>query len=79
MCSSDLSSMLAVKRGNVDMLVFSDLVGWTYALDAARGTEVWRTRPEEHEGARLTGAVSVWRGGRRCALSQSAFWTAWAG
>lgn len=51
------SSILAVARGSGAALVFSDLVGWTYSLDAATGKQIWRTRPEEHEGARLTGAA----------------------
>jgi polyvinyl alcohol dehydrogenase (cytochrome) len=51
------SSILAVARGSGTALVFSDLVGWTYGLDAATGRQIWRTRPEEHEGARLTGAA----------------------
>jgi polyvinyl alcohol dehydrogenase (cytochrome) len=51
------SSILAVARSGGHALIFSDLVGWTYALDAATGTVIWKTRPEEHEGARLTGAA----------------------
>jgi len=51
------SSILAVARGTGTTLVFSDLVGWTYGLDASTGKQIWRTRPEDHEGARLTGAA----------------------
>jgi polyvinyl alcohol dehydrogenase (cytochrome) len=51
------SSILAVKRPGGDALIFSDLVGWTYALDATTGGVMWKTRPEEHEGTRLTGAA----------------------
>ena len=52
------SSILAVKRaGPSTALIFSDLVGWTYALDAETGTLLWKARPEEHEAARLTGAA----------------------
>jgi polyvinyl alcohol dehydrogenase (cytochrome) len=51
------SSILAVARNGGTSLIFSDLVGWTYALDAATGKQLWKSRPEEHEGARLTGAA----------------------
>lgn len=51
------SSILDVSRGGRHTLVFSDLVGWTYALDPATGKQIWRARPEEHEAARLTGAA----------------------
>ncbi len=51
------SSILAVKRLGGDALIFSDLVGWTYALDAPTGKQIWKARPEEHEAARLTGAA----------------------
>ncbi len=47
------SSLLLV---NKDTLVFSDLVGWTYAVAPRTGTVIWKVRPEEHEAARLTGA-----------------------
>ena len=51
------SSLLHVNRNGTDALIFSDLVGWTYALDAANGSVIWKTRPEEHEAARLTGGA----------------------
>src|SRR5215471_7478799 len=51
------SSLLHVKRAGGDALIFSDLVGWTYALDATNGSVIWKTRPEEHEATRLTGAA----------------------
>jgi polyvinyl alcohol dehydrogenase (cytochrome) len=36
------------------VLLFGDLTGWFYALDAATGNEIWRKRPEEHEAVRLS-------------------------
>jgi polyvinyl alcohol dehydrogenase (cytochrome) len=51
------SSLLHVKRAGGDALIFSDLVGWTYALDPTNGRVIWKTRPEEHEATRLTGAA----------------------
>ena len=37
-----------------NVLLFGDLTGWFYALDAATGKEIWRKRPEEHEAVRLS-------------------------
>jgi polyvinyl alcohol dehydrogenase (cytochrome) len=51
------SSFLHVKPAAGDALIFSDLVGWTYSLDASTGAVLWKTRPEEHEATRLTGAA----------------------
>ncbi len=51
------SSLLAVARTGGHALIFSDLVGWTYALDSSTGNLIWKVRPEDHEGARLTGAA----------------------
>jgi polyvinyl alcohol dehydrogenase (cytochrome) len=36
------------------VLLFGDLTGWFYALDAATGREIWRKRPEEHEAVRIS-------------------------
>ena len=36
------------------ILLFGDLTGWFYALDAATGREIWRKRPEQHEAVRLS-------------------------
>src|SRR5690348_6048466 len=49
------SSLLDVSRLGGHALIFSDLVGWTYALDASTGGVIWKVRPEEHEATRLTG------------------------
>jgi polyvinyl alcohol dehydrogenase (cytochrome) len=35
-------------------LLFADLTGWVYAVEAETGKPLWKKRPEEHEGARLT-------------------------
>jgi polyvinyl alcohol dehydrogenase (cytochrome) len=35
-------------------LVFGDLLGWGYALDAKTGKLLWKKRVEEHEATRLT-------------------------
>jgi polyvinyl alcohol dehydrogenase (cytochrome) len=37
---------------------FGDQAGYAYAVDAARGQQVWKIRPEEHQYARLTGGFT---------------------
>jgi polyvinyl alcohol dehydrogenase (cytochrome) len=53
---------LAVARDGGPVLLFGDLVGWFYAVDAATGTLVWKTRVETHDSTRLTGAATVHEG-----------------
>jgi polyvinyl alcohol dehydrogenase (cytochrome) len=50
---------LAVSRDGRQVLLFGDLVGWFYAVDAATGTLVWKTRIETHDSTRLTAAAAV--------------------
>jgi polyvinyl alcohol dehydrogenase (cytochrome) len=56
------SSILAVPVGQRHALMFSDLVGWVYSLDAETGRVLWKKRIEEHEATRLTGAPVVHNG-----------------
>src|SRR5436309_2375925 len=51
------SSILAVPLGRRHALLFSDLVGWFYSLEAETGRLLWKTRIEDHEATRLTGAA----------------------
>ena len=48
------SAMVAAPVDGRNVLLFGDLTGWFYALDAATGKEIWRKRPEEHEAVRLS-------------------------
>ena len=50
------SAILAVPLDGRRALVFTDLTGWVYALDAERGAVLWKQRVEDHEATRLTGA-----------------------
>ncbi len=40
-------------------LLFSDLIGWFYALEAESGRLLWKKKPEPHEATRLTGGSLV--------------------
>jgi polyvinyl alcohol dehydrogenase (cytochrome) len=40
-------------------LLFGDLTGWFYAVDAATGKQIWRVRPEAHEAVRLSAPPAV--------------------
>lgn len=43
------------KPSHSPRLFFGDLLGRVYALDALTGKELWRTRPDEHANATITG------------------------
>jgi polyvinyl alcohol dehydrogenase (cytochrome) len=48
------SAIVATPFDGGHRLVFGDLTGWLYAIDAANGRQIWRVRPEEHEAVRLS-------------------------
>jgi polyvinyl alcohol dehydrogenase (cytochrome) len=48
------SAIVAAPGDGKQLLLFGDLTGWFYALDAANGQQIWRKRPEEHEAVRLS-------------------------
>jgi polyvinyl alcohol dehydrogenase (cytochrome) len=50
------AAILAVPSGTGTTLVFTDLIGWAYALDAKSGKLIWKKRIDEHDAARLTGS-----------------------
>ncbi len=47
-------AILPVQTGSSYSLVFGDLLGWGYALDAGTGKLLWKKRVEDHEATRLT-------------------------
>jgi polyvinyl alcohol dehydrogenase (cytochrome) len=51
------AAILPVTQGAANSLVFTDLIGWAYALDAKTGHLLWKKRIDEHEAARLTGSA----------------------
>jgi polyvinyl alcohol dehydrogenase (cytochrome) len=48
--------------GGRTVLLFSDLIGWVYGIDAATGKQIWKRRIESHEATRLTGAPAIHNG-----------------
>jgi polyvinyl alcohol dehydrogenase (cytochrome) len=56
------SALVAVPNGRTHVLVFTDLTGWAYGLEAETGRLLWKKKPELHESTRLTGSAAVWNG-----------------
>lgn len=56
------SAIVAVPNGNKHVLVFTDLTGWVYGLEAETGRELWKKKPEPHDSTRLTGSAAVYNG-----------------
>jgi len=50
------AALLPVPSGSSTSLVFGDLIGWGYGLDAKTGRLLWKKRVDEHEATRLTGS-----------------------
>jgi polyvinyl alcohol dehydrogenase (cytochrome) len=53
------SALVAVPNGKTHVLVFTDLTGWAYGVEAESGHLLWKKKPEPHESTRLTGTVAV--------------------
>jgi polyvinyl alcohol dehydrogenase (cytochrome) len=56
------SSILAVPLGNGHALLFGDMLGWFYAVQAETGKLLWKTRVESHDSTRLTGGPAAYQG-----------------
>jgi polyvinyl alcohol dehydrogenase (cytochrome) len=53
------SAILAVPTGGTHTLLFGDMSGWFYALDAATGNQLWKVQVETHDSTRLTAAPAA--------------------
>ena len=53
------SAMVAVPNGKTHVLVFTDLTGWAYGVEAESGRLLWKKKPEPHDTTRLTGSAAV--------------------
>jgi len=53
------SALVAVPNGKTHVLVFTDLIGWAYGVEAESGQLLWKKKPEPHETTKLTGSAAV--------------------
>ena len=51
-----------IDAGRRHALLFGDMTGWFYALEAESGKLLWKVKVEEHDSTRLTGAPTVRNG-----------------
>jgi polyvinyl alcohol dehydrogenase (cytochrome) len=56
------SAIVAAPFDGGHLLLFGDLTGWFYAVDASTGVPLWSVRPEEHEAVRLSAPPVVHNG-----------------
>ena len=56
------SAPLIIESGGKHMILFGDLIGWFYALDAESAKPIWKRRIDDHEATRLTGSPAFHRG-----------------
>jgi polyvinyl alcohol dehydrogenase (cytochrome) len=56
------SAISVAGTGTHHTLLFSDLIGWFYAVEAESGHLLWKKKPEPHEATRLTGGALVHEG-----------------
>jgi polyvinyl alcohol dehydrogenase (cytochrome) len=56
------SAIVAVPNGKTHVLVFTDLIGWAYGVEAETGKLLWKKKPEPHESTKLTGSAAVHNG-----------------
>jgi polyvinyl alcohol dehydrogenase (cytochrome) len=53
------SALAAVPNGDKHVVVFTDLIGWVYGLEAETGKQLWKKKVEENESTRLTASAAV--------------------
>lgn len=55
------SSIVVVPYGNQHALLFGDMIGWFYAVQAETGKLLWKTRVNTHDSTRLTGGPTAYQ------------------
>ena len=53
------AAILAVRDGNRHVLLFGDMTGWFYALNAETGQQIWKVHVDQHDSTRLTAAATA--------------------
>lgn len=56
------SGIIAAANGSSYSLLFGDLIGWFYSLDAKTGKQLWKQQVDPHEATRLTGTPVEYNG-----------------
>jgi polyvinyl alcohol dehydrogenase (cytochrome) len=51
-----LAAPLSAQEGGPHALLFGDMIGWFYSLQAETGKLLWKVRVETHDSTRLTGS-----------------------
>ena len=54
------SAIAAAPLGNRHALLFGDMTGWFYAIEAETGKQLWKVKMEDHDSTRLTGAATAY-------------------
>ncbi len=60
------AALLAVPVNGRHALMFGDMTGWFYALDAETGRELWKVQLETHDSTRLTARPPRTKGSSTC-------------
>ena len=53
------AAILAARDGNRTVLLFGDMTGWFYALNAETGQQIWKVQVDPHDSTRLTAAATA--------------------
>ena len=56
------SAIVEVPLGGQHALLFGDMTGWFYAVQAETGKLLWKVQVETHDSTRLTGAPTAYNG-----------------
>ena len=58
---SGVRTAVSVKAGQPGLVIFGDQKANVYAVDAAKGTQIWKVRVDDHPTAKITGAPQVYQ------------------